>query len=86
MIKAPDGKFHGDIQNLRYTFDSLGNFRSRTTARTDNNGIALENITESYGYDKLNRLTISTTSGVFGRPQTYQYGTGGLGNLVHRLW
>jgi RHS repeat-associated protein len=74
----------GDIQNLSYTFDSLGNLYSRTTARTDNNGLALENITESFGYDKLNRLKTVTTSGLFGRTQTFEYDTGGLGNLTNR--
>ncbi|MGM8229185.1 RHS repeat domain-containing protein, partial [Cellvibrio sp. ARAG 10.3] len=75
---------YGDIQNLSYTFDSLGNLYSRTTARINNSGAVQETITENFAYDKLNRLTHSTTSGLFGRTQTYQYDTGGLGNLVNR--
>jgi RHS repeat-associated protein len=75
---------YGDIQNLSYTFDSLGNLYSRTTARTNNGGAVQETITENFAYDKLNRLTHATTSELFGRTQTYQYDTGGLGNLVNR--
>lgn len=75
---------HGDIQNLSYTFDTLGNLYSRTTARTNNTGVALENITENYGYDKLNRVKTITTSSLFGRTQTFEYDAGGLGNLVNR--
>ncbi len=74
----------GDVQNLNYTFDTLGNLYSRTTARTDSNGITLENIAENYGYDKLNRVKTITSSGLFGRTQTFDYDTGGLGNLVSR--
>lgn len=74
----------GDIQNLSYTYDSLGNLASRATARTNANGVALENITESYSYDKLNRLKTITTSGLFARTQTFDYDIGGLGNLINR--
>lgn len=74
----------GDVQNLSYSYDSLGNLASRTTARTNANGVALENITESYAYDKLNRLKTVTTSGLFARTQTFDYDLGGLGNLINR--
>ncbi|PUA28581.1 MAG: hypothetical protein B0W54_19305, partial [Cellvibrio sp. 79] len=73
---------YGNIQNLSYTFDSLGNLSSRTTARTNDYGVALENITEAYSYDALNRVTTSSTSGLFGRTQTFQYDT--VGNLINR--
>ena len=63
---------YGDIQNLSYTFDSLGNLYSRTTARTNNSGAVQETITENFAYDTLNRLTHATTSGLLDRTQTYQ--------------
>jgi len=75
---------YGDIQNLSYSYDTLGNLVTRTTARTNASGVALENMTESYTYDKLNRIKTETSSGLFGRTQTYDYDTGGLGNLVNR--
>ncbi|QEI10875.1 tandem-95 repeat protein [Cellvibrio japonicus] len=75
---------NGDIQALSYEFDSLGNLRSRTTKRSDNNGLAFENTTERFAYDKLNRVTASTTSGLglFNRSLDYQYDD--LGNLTYR--
>ena len=73
---------HGDIQALSYEFDSLGNLHSRTTRRSDNNGLAFENTTESFAYDALNRVTASTTSGLFSRILDYQYDD--LGNLTYR--
>ncbi len=75
---------YGNIQNLSYTFDSLGNLRSRTTQRTNDNGVATENITEAYSYDQLNRVKTVTTSGLFARTQTFGYDTDGLGNLTSR--
>ena len=73
---------HGDIQTLSYEFDSLGNLHSRTTQRSDNNGLAFEEITERFAYDSLNRVTASTTSGLFSRILDYQYDD--LGNLTYR--
>lgn len=42
-----------DIQNLGFTFDGLGNLRQRTSG----------GLTETLGYDSLNRLTSSTAQG-----------------------
>ncbi len=74
----------GDIQNLTYSYDSLGNLITRSTARTNASGSALENLTETFGYDKLNRVKTITTSGLFARTQAFDYDTGGLGNLINR--
>ncbi len=74
----------GDIQNLAYSYDSLGNLITRNTARTTASGSALENVTETFGYDKLNRVKTISTSGLFSRTQTFEYDTGGLGNLINR--
>lgn len=71
---------HGDIQNLSYEFDSIGNLYSRSTQRTSNNGTALENISESFNYDSLNRVTSSSTTGLFNRIKDYDYDD--LGNLT----
>lgn len=72
----------GDIQNLSYVFDSIGNLESRNTQRTNGAGVALENTTEQFTYDKLNRLKTSTTSGLFARSDNYDYDE--LGNLKNR--
>ena len=50
----------GNIQNLSYTFDSLGNLYNRRSQRTNNQGKQTENLYESFGYDNLNRLINSS--------------------------
>lgn len=52
-IKTGPAAGDTDIQNLGVTFDGLGNLRKRTSG----------DLTETLGYDSLNRLTSSTTQG-----------------------
>jgi RHS repeat-associated protein len=72
----------GDVQALAYDYDSIGNLKSRNSQRKNASGTALENLTESFAYDRLNRLTTSTTSGLFARIKNYSYDN--LGNLTNR--
>lgn len=58
-----------EVQDLDYSFDALGNLRSRQDQR--------QNITEEFGYDNYNRLTDATVVGYGTR--SYQYDT--LGNI-----
>jgi len=70
----------GDIQNLGYQYDSVGNLRYRESKRTDMNGTPLESLTETLTYDALNRLDVSTGTGTYRR----NYGYDALGNLTFR--
>jgi RHS repeat-associated protein len=77
----------GNIQNLTYEFDTLGNLYTRTTGRTDLVGDPEEDIVEEFTYDDLNRLLTSTTTWASPstpdvRSQTYGYDA--LGNLTSR--
>ncbi len=77
----------GNIQDLTYDFDTLGNLYTRTTARTDLAGDPLEDIIEIFTYDDLNRLKTSDTtwaspSSPDDRGRTYNYDA--LGNLTSR--
>ena len=59
-----------NVQNLNYAFDYLGNLQSRNDA--------IQGITETFGYDILNRLT-----GVSGlAPKTYAYDS--IGNITSK--
>src|SRR5690606_25261277 len=61
-----------DPQNLDYDWDSLGNLdKRRDLAR---------NLTETFAYDGLNRLTSASVTGQTGK--TYRYD--GLGNLLYK--
>jgi RHS repeat-associated protein len=59
-----------NVQNLNYAFDYLGNLQSRNDA--------IQNTTETFGYDALNRLT--SVSGP--APKTYAYDS--IGNLTSK--
>lgn len=52
------GGLKGDIQNLSYVFDSIGNLESRNTQRTNGTEVSLENMTEQFTYDKLNNFVV----------------------------
>lgn len=60
------------VQNLSYAFDAIGNL----TSRSDLN----QNLTETFVYDGLNRLTSATVSGQ--TPKTVSYD--GLGNITFK--
>jgi RHS repeat-associated protein len=74
--------YFGDVQKLNYQYDSLGNLKSRTSRRTNSTAVEIENLNESFVYDRLNRLKTSTTSGLFLRTKSYEYDN--LGNLTSR--
>ena len=66
------GGIAGNIQNLNYNFDTLGNL----TSRNDVN----QSLTETFTYDSLNRLTETNFQG--GLSKTYQYDS--LGNITYK--
>lgn len=61
------------FQQLSYQWDSLGNLRNRTDLH------ASPNVTETFDYDDLNRLTDAT---IGADVKTYQYD--GFGNLTEK--
>ena len=63
--------FGSSIQHLAYQFDAQGNLRERV----DRN---LSNLTETFGYDDLNRLTSAGIIGI--GEKTYAYDA--LGNMT----
>ncbi|HEX7027934.1 MAG TPA: SpvB/TcaC N-terminal domain-containing protein, partial [Gammaproteobacteria bacterium] len=76
--------FTGNIQDLTYEFDTLGNLYKRATGRTNIHGTPEEYTAEFFGYDDLNRLKTSETTwlGIGERNRSYKYDL--LGNLTYR--
>lgn len=65
------------VQNIAYTYDSIGNLQSRSDA---NSGVSA-----TYGYDVLNRLTTETrTGGALSSPQTISWAYDSIGNILSR--
>ena len=62
----------GALQNLAFSYDDIGN----VTTRTD----AVDSVTENFGYDKLNRLEVS--SGPTLGTKTYSYDA--HGNILYK--
>jgi RHS repeat-associated protein len=73
-----------NIQSLSYTFDSLGNLRSRESKRETSLGVIEETLNESFNYDSLNRLTDATTTGLSSGTRVVSYTYDDLGNLKTR--
>jgi len=71
----------GSVQRLDYSYDGLGNVLTR-----EDNSIAGKNITETFGYDSMNRLTSINTSsdvqGAYAKSKTYSYNS--LGNITYQ--
>ncbi|MBR1201849.1 MULTISPECIES: RHS repeat domain-containing protein [unclassified Bradyrhizobium] len=65
----------GAVQNLSYTYDRLGNPLSRSDANT--------NLSESFGYDALNRLTTATVSLAAG-PLIKNFSYSAIGNIISK--
>ena len=65
---------NADIQNLAYTWDSNGNLRTR------NQG----NLTETFNYDGVNRLTSAITTGLTSGTRTLNYDYDALGNMTYK--
>ncbi|MGB5664287.1 RHS repeat domain-containing protein, partial [Eudoraea sp.] len=66
-------KYGSEIQDLTYTWDTVGNLLTRQEMS------GTKNLSESFGYDGLNRLT---TYGVPTLPQTVTYDASHLGNIL----
>jgi len=64
------------VQNLGYQYDKVGNL----TSRTDGN----QNLSESFAYDSLNRLTSSTVNSSGAGVQTKTYAYDAIGNITSK--
>ncbi len=67
------------MQNFAYGYDPVGNVSGRTDL--------INSVSETFGYDALDRLTASTvTNGTGPRPVTFAYddAAGNLGNMTHK--
>jgi RHS repeat-associated protein len=71
-LLAIDAGAGNAVQNMSYTYDSLGNLLTRVDSNT--------NLLESATYDALNRLTSATISTPFSSVKNFTYDR--LGNLV----
>ncbi|MBI2312112.1 MAG: RHS repeat protein, partial [Betaproteobacteria bacterium] len=67
------GNAGGNLQNLSYTYDTLGNL----TQRVD---VVQSSLTETFAYDRLNRLLQSSGAGL----TTRNYNYGPTGNLTYK--
>jgi RHS repeat-associated protein len=77
QIMAGANAAHDSVQDLEYHFDVLGNLKTRTDKKQIVNGGIL---TETFGYDDVNRLTSSQLNGQ--APQSFAYNDSlGLGNI-----
>lgn len=73
----------GTLQQLGYEWDSVGNLQHRTSQRVNSSGSQIENITEQFNYDNLNRLQYAVTSGASITPRTRDYEYDTYGNMIH---
>jgi RHS repeat-associated protein len=64
----------GAVENFSYTYDTLGNL----TGRTD----GAQNLSETFVYDSLNRLTSSTITGSPANPTAKSFQYDALGNIT----
>jgi len=76
--QSPDGLTTGSgagtaVQNLGYSYDWLGNPLSRTDANT--------NLSETFSYDMLNRLTSSTVN-LTPTPLAKTFSSSAIGNML----
>jgi RHS repeat-associated protein len=82
LAAAASGSSTNNVLNYGYVWDSLGRLQNRTDAIA--NGSAGGSVTETMGYDQLNRLSRYLVSGVggLGRQQTFEYNA--LGEMLYR--
>ena len=84
LEKINTGRFQaGDIQYLEYDYDSIGNLYSRSSRRINSLGI-VENLSESFQYDDMNRLIDSNRFSSSGSPCGNDYCYDDLGNLTFK--
>jgi RHS repeat-associated protein len=76
---ARDGQATGNVLNQSYTYDSLGNLKTRA----DNSpGVGTQ---ESFSYDSLNRLTLNTLlGGAVSPPTTTEVMYDARGNITYK--
>ena len=74
----------GNIQNLEYQFDSVGNLASRKSMQTNNSGTVLSTYEEGYIYDELNRVRYLTASVGLNVTNNEEYRYDNHGNLTYK--
>ncbi|OGG44149.1 hypothetical protein A2841_00385 [Candidatus Kaiserbacteria bacterium RIFCSPHIGHO2_01_FULL_48_10] len=70
---------HGGIQNMRFTYDAVGNI----TQVSETSGSGLGRVVV-YGYDDLYRLTSASTTAASSTPFTQTYTYSKLGNITNK--
>ncbi|MEM7010982.1 MAG: RHS repeat-associated core domain-containing protein, partial [Verrucomicrobiota bacterium] len=70
----------GNIQDLEFGFDSLGNVHYRKSQRAGSN----ENLEEEFSYDGLNRITGSVTTGLSLTPRIKEYEYDVYGRITYK--
>ncbi|EJL79761.1 RHS repeat-associated core domain protein containing protein [Polaromonas sp. CF318] len=74
-----DGQATGNVLNQSYTYDSLGNLKTRAD---NSSGVGTQ---ESFSYDSLNRLTLNTLlSGAVSPPTTTEVMYDARGNITYK--
>jgi RHS repeat-associated protein len=81
IVSGTGSAYIGNVQRLDYSYDGLGNVLTR-----EDNSIAGKNITDTFGYDSMNRLTSINTSsdvqGAYATAKTYSYNS--IGNITYQ--
>ncbi|MDZ7922647.1 MAG: hypothetical protein U5M23_01020 [Marinagarivorans sp.] len=73
----------GTLQKLTYKWDSIGNLQYRKSQRVNNGGTRVEDVSETFEYDNLNRLDYATSYGLGITPRTRDYAYDIYGNLTY---
>ncbi len=69
----------GGIQNLTYTYDSVGNITELVDA-----SVTLSAVSTAYTYDDLNRLTTASTTVASSSPYSRTFSYDAIGNLTNK--
>ena len=81
IVSGTGTAYTGNVQRVDYSYDALGNVLTR-----EDNSITGKNITDTYTYDNMNRLTSVNTSsdvlGAYATSKTYSYDA--LGNISYQ--
>ena len=73
----------GTLQKLSYDWDSIGNLQQRRSERVNSSGSRIEDLTQNFMYDSLNRLDHAHVFGLGAIPSMRDYQYDAYGNLTH---
>ncbi len=81
ILSGQNGSYYsGNVQQVRYTYDGLGNVVTR-----NDDSVTGKYIRDSFTYDAMNRLfsqnTVSNVNGNYAKSKVYRYDK--LGNMTH---